>query len=331
MARGATCMLPHHVFDTRHVAAADRYPMWLEVVESTAPALIASPHVACFDAHARSIELDALRITDFTYPSLTMNRTPRLIRQADPELYQLALTRTGQGLLTQDRRGTLVRPAEFTLLDNSRPFEARHEAASPGELLNTITVNIPHTALPLPHDKVTRLLAGNVSASTGMGALLAQFLRQIALHPEQYTAADGGRLSTIALDLISATLAQQVDAEDKLPTETRQHALRLQIDAFIDRHLGDPGLDPQAVASAHHISLRTLHRMFAGEEASVAQVIRRRRLERCRRDLVNPLLRSQPIYAIAARWGFPDKAHFSRLFRATYGQSARSVRERSAT
>ncbi|MEU1813528.1 AraC-like ligand-binding domain-containing protein [Micromonospora aurantiaca (nom. illeg.)] len=322
-------MLPQYVFDTRQLPAADRYPLWLEVVESSAPALISSPHADCFDAHARSVELGALRITDFTYPSLTMARTPKLIRQADPEMYQLSLARDGHGVATQHRQEGVVRPAEFTLLDNSRPFQARHEAP-PGGLLNTVTVNIPHAALRLSPNKVTELLAGAVSASEGIGALLAQFLRQIVAHPEQFTAADAGRLSAIALDLISATLAQQIGALDALPEGTQHQALRLQVKAFIDRHLGDPDLNPRTVAAAHHVSLRTLHRMFAGEEATVAELIRRRRLEQCRRDLINPLLRTQPIYVIAGRWGFPDKAHFSRLFRATYGHTPQTVREQLA-
>ncbi|MCW3815939.1 helix-turn-helix domain-containing protein [Micromonospora sp. DR5-3] len=324
--REVIALLPVHVFDTRVLPPSDRFGLWLEVVESVAPALISSPHTASFDAHARSMELGKLRLIDFTYPSLAMARTAKLIRQADPENYQLALTRTGYGAVRQHRQEAVVRGAEFTLLDYSRPFEVRQDAP-PGETLNSITVNIPHALLPLPSDKVSKLLAGSICGSTGMGALLAQFLRQIARHPEQYTAADADRLSSILLDLIAATLAQQLDAEDALPADVQQHALHVQIKAFIDRNLGDPELSPGTVAAAHHISLRTLHRMFAGEETSVAELIRRRRLERCRRDLANPLLRAEPISVIAARWGFPDKAHFSRLFRATYGQPPRAFRQ----
>jgi AraC-like DNA-binding protein len=51
----------------------------------------------------------------------------------------------------------------------------------------------------------------------------------------------------------------------------------------------------------------------------VAAWIRQHRLEHCHRDLADPGQRSRPIHAIAAHWGFTDKAHFSRLFRVTYG------------
>jgi AraC-like DNA-binding protein len=51
----------------------------------------------------------------------------------------------------------------------------------------------------------------------------------------------------------------------------------------------------------------------------VADWIRRRRLERCRRDLLDPALRAEPVAAVAARWGLTNPAHFGRLFRDAYG------------
>ena len=89
--------------------------------------------------------------------------------------------------------------------------------------------------------------------------------------------------------------------------------------AFIEGGLADPGLTPAAVARAHHVSLRSLYKLFDRERTSVAGLIRERRLERCRHDLLDPALAARPVSAIAARWGLVDPAHFSRLFRATYG------------
>ncbi|MFB6784621.1 helix-turn-helix domain-containing protein, partial [Streptomyces sp. NPDC056352] len=83
---------------------------------------------------------------------------------------------------------------------------------------------------------------------------------------------------------------------------------------------GPPGRSPGAIAAAHNISLRSLHRLFQDQDLTVAGWIRARRLERCRRDLADPLLHSRPVRAIAACWGFTDPTtHFSRAFRAAYG------------
>ncbi|NJP33917.1 AraC-like ligand-binding domain-containing protein [Micromonospora thermarum] len=43
------------------------------------------------------------------------------------------------------------------------------------------------------------------------------------------------------------------------------------------------------------------------EEETVAQSIRRRRLERCRHDLLAPLLRQLPVHQVARRWGSPTR------------------------
>ncbi|MGO4421042.1 helix-turn-helix domain-containing protein [Streptomyces sp. MCAF7] len=65
---------------------------------------------------------------------------------------------------------------------------------------------------------------------------------------------------------------------------------------------------------------------FSASATSPAAWIRRRRLERCCDDLADPSLKSRPIQTIAARWGFADPAHFSRLFRATYEMTPRDYR-----
>ena len=59
----------------------------------------------------------------------------------------------------------------------------------------------------------------------------------------------------------------------------------------------------------------------------MASYIRDLRLARCRRDLTDPALRNQPVQTVAARWGFPDKAHFSRAFRAAYGTTPQEHRD----
>ena len=51
----------------------------------------------------------------------------------------------------------------------------------------------------------------------------------------------------------------------------------------------------------------------------MAGLIRQWRLERCRRDLLDPAQVDRPVAGIAARWGFSSAAHFSRVFREAYG------------
>ncbi|MGZ4251713.1 MAG: helix-turn-helix domain-containing protein [Solirubrobacteraceae bacterium] len=115
------------------------------------------------------------------------------------------------------------------------------------------------------------------------------------------------------------------------PARPRSRAeLLLHAQAYIAANLGDAGLDPEQVAHACFISTRYLHRVFGEEGFSVCESIRTARLDRCRRDLINPSLADEPISMIASRWGLPNLPHFSRLFRAAFGCSAREFRRHAA-
>jgi len=105
-----------------------------------------------------------------------------------------------------------------------------------------------------------------------------------------------------------------------------QRSLLVRVKDYIDRRLADPTLGPAEIAAAVNISTRYLHKLFAAEHRSVSQYIRGLRLERCRRDLLDPRLASQSIATIAFGWGFGDLSSFNRAFRATFGATPREVR-----
>lgn len=317
--------------DTAWLPPAERFDFWQELVaRESVPARISSEHADDFTASARAVDLGVVRLGVWRYPSLELARTPRMIRSSDPELYQLALPLSGHGVMSQERRAGSLDPSGFAFIDTVRPHGSTHRPdGSRRAPVHTVTALVPHAALPLPARRVAALLAADIPADTGMGALLAGFLRQVVEHPEQYAASDAPQLDRIALDLIAGTLARRLDVEGELPVEVRVTGLRSQVEAFVRRHLDDPELTPGAVAAAHHLSLRSLHRLFAGTGTTVAALIRTGRLEGCFRDLADPRLGHLAVHQIAARWGLRDRAHFSRVFRAAYGISPREHRERA--
>jgi AraC-like DNA-binding protein len=80
------------------------------------------------------------------------------------------------------------------------------------------------------------------------------------------------------------------------------------------------------VAGEQAVRLRQLHKLFHASGTTVAGWIRQRRLEHCEHDLRDPRWQSRPVAAVGARWGYPDPAHFSRLFKAHYGFCPRDYR-----
>lgn len=120
--------------------------------------------------------------------------------------------------------------------------------------------------------------------------------------------------------MLSAIL--DVESQPRTPREV----LLQQFHAYIEANLGSPTLSPGSIAAAHFISVRRVHAIFAEQDTTVSTVIRQRRLARARTDLLDPALATWTIAAIAARWGFVDGAHFSRVFKQAYGVSPSELR-----
>ncbi len=142
-----------------------------------------------------------------------------------------------------------------------------------------IGVEVPKTLLSLPRARVDQATRLRLSAHEGFGYLLAQLLIQLK-SPQAYQPIDGHRLEGIVVDLVSALIAHATDAGHTLPAESRQRVLAMHIRAFVKQHLHDPHLTLGAIASAHHISLSYLHRLFSEQGESITALIRRQRLGR---------------------------------------------------
>jgi AraC-like DNA-binding protein len=232
---------------------------------------------------------------------------------SDAELCKVHVLVEGHGVVRQDGREACLRPGDFTLIDLLRPASW---AMAP---MRCVAVGFPRALLPLPPDAVARLTAVRVPGDRGVGRLVSSLARDLPHHLDDATPAGGVRLGAAVLDLLAVALAERLGDRGRVPADTEQRALLVRIHAFIEQHLGDPGLSPAAIAAANGVSVRYLYKLFEAEGTTVAGWVRRRRLERCRRDLLDPALRRVAVSAIAARWGLVNPAHFSRVFRAAYG------------
>ncbi|MFE4171678.1 hypothetical protein ACFRR7_06390 [Streptomyces sp. NPDC056909] len=104
----------------------------------------------------------------------------RLIRQSDPEQYHLSLMLWGTKRCAQDGRESRCEPYELHMADTSRPFSI--EVADHCGEIALIGVEFPKALMPLPLDKVDRLVNRRLPGREGMGALLASFLTRLTQH-----------------------------------------------------------------------------------------------------------------------------------------------------
>jgi AraC-like DNA-binding protein len=315
------------VISTAEVPAPERFAFWREVSDQ----LWVPYDLRCepgreerFRAHVEVSDFGSVQAALLTTTPHLVQRTKKLIRRTDPEVFKLGCLIDGGAVVTQDEQQAELRAGDLALFDTSRPFQGRH--APDRATSRLLLLQFPRALLPLPTQEVRRLSCVRLRGDRGVGALSSQFLRHLARRMDEFGPAEGARLSALTLDVLATVLAGALDVETAVPADAKRTALAARIHAFIRDHLGDPGLTPDTIAAAHHISLRYLHKLFQTERHTVASWIRECRLQRCRRDLADPRLSTQPIGAIAARWGFAGSAHFSRAFRTAYGLSPREFR-----
>ena len=289
-----------------------------------APVDFRSEFSADYHAEVRVIGLGAVTVWPSTFQQTIWLRTPKLVRQSDPETFHLTLLQSGRGGVSLGRQENTYLPDDFHTSDSSQPYEVWTGSG----MTTVVGVEVPKAILPFPRDKADQIVGRPMAGREGVGRLLAQFLNQLSADTGVYQPSDAPRLAAVLADLVAALFAHTLDADRHLLPETRTHTLTLRIKAFIHQRLGDTGLTPDAIAAAHHISRSHLYRLFQAENTTVAGYIRHHRLEGAHTDLTDPALRATPVHVIATRWGFPRPADFTRAFRTAYATTPTELRHR---
>ncbi|MEO8220607.1 MAG: helix-turn-helix domain-containing protein [Specibacter sp.] len=307
--------------DGVQTAVAHSFAAWHELIsKSFVPLHVRSSDPDHFHGRLRSRLLDELSIIEVTATGHSVHRTPSLIASSDRLYFKLNLQLAGTGILVQDNREAVLQPGDLAVYDTSRPYTLAFESNC-----RTLVLMFPHDVLDLPAGSVGQLTATRLAADKGLGRMISPFMTQLADNLDVLSGPSGHRLAHNTVDLLSTLFAAELDQAEPSPGRPHEE-LRGRIRRFIEANLADPELSPASVASAHFISTRHLHNVFQEAGTTVAHWIRTRRLENCRRELRDPLLAHRPVSVIASRWGFVDAAHFSRVFRATFGEPPSTYR-----
>ncbi|MEQ6897042.1 helix-turn-helix domain-containing protein [Microbacterium sp. KR10-403] len=289
------------------------------VSDSFVPLQVSSSHPDHFRSLMRAASVDEVHVTDLRATPHVVERTPELISRGDRDFFKVSLMLSGTGLLVQDGREAVLNPGDLAVYDTSRPYSLVFD-----DDFRTMIVMFPRHLLTLPPDLVGELTAVRIAGDEGLGAVVVPYLSQLAVNLDQLAGSTGARLAHSALDLVTTVFTRELGLDEAGADPHR--ALMQRIRAHIDRNLASTDLSPASIAAAHFISTRHLHGLFQEQGATVSTWIRTRRLEQCRRDLIDPVYADRPVAAVAARWGFVDAAHFSRAFKAAYDISPSEYR-----
>jgi AraC-like DNA-binding protein len=289
------------------------------------PMQVSTHDVGTFQGRVRSTPLGVVRLSDvWAGNAVVARRTSKLISSSDPDYLKVAVQVGGVGVLSQGDQQATLGPGDFVLYDTARPYQLSFRASA-----HVQTVMFSRDALRLSPSQLERLTTRRICGQEGLGFLVSQYLVSLGRQLDTGVCSASWHLAEATLDLLAASFTERLACTGKTDLDSGKTGLLLRVQAYIKHRLGDPHLDVATIAGAHHISVRTLQKLFEGQEQTVTGWIRTQRLEHCRRDLTNPALAEQAVGSVAAHWGLADAAHFSRLFKSSYGLSPRDYRAKA--
>jgi AraC-like DNA-binding protein len=310
MRRGAVTVL----FDTAMLEPADRpdswndahrrifFPIGVRFTEADAPS-----------GRIEQQELGPVRAFRVSSEPSVIERSVAEVRSFDPGDFLVGTLLSGRTGIEQAGRSGLLGPRDVSSWDSSRPFRVTH--FEPFELLLLV---MPEQLLGLRRKAMQARTASRLAHGSGLASLAASFFRDVWNVAEGDPGCRRDDLADGVLSLVRALHGHET--AERAPSRLLAGDLLLsQIRSFIERNLEDPSLGPESIARAHFISTRYVHKLFARDGVSVSDWVRHRRLEACRRALMDPTHASLTVAEVARHWTFTSPAHFSRVFREAYG------------
>lgn len=305
--------LPSLTLDTSLLPPAQRLAAWRAAIPQY-DADAEDGRDEKFQVLAKAWLLGDLVVTHTVVSAVTLRRTPERIRADGANTYNLNVLLRGSWTGDIDRQEVTAGPGQLVGFDLSRPFEVK---SGPSEHVSlVIGRSVLQDAFRGEPDLHGRVFEG------AAGLLLGDHCLAMARHLPGATAADATPIvqSTLAL-LVAALPAARAPA---MASDAGQHRIRRDVRRFVDRHIGDADLGPDAICRSLGLSRTTLYRTF-GAVGGVVAFIQRRRLQAVRALLLHPS-ENRTIGDISQSLGFASSSHFAAAFRKEFGCSPRDVR-----
>lgn len=228
---------------------------------------------------------------------------------------------SGKLVVHQDGRSAEIGPGDMYLLNPARDFELDTEAI----VAHTIAIDATLVRGVFPEAECCAALR---LPNEGAPVMFSSVIDGLVKWAPTLNKSVQAQMTEATPHLMAAALSEGLKIAEACPPRLRAlHKERIK--AFGRDHLADPNLSCAMISDALHLSERYIYKVLEDEPVTLMQGLRRARLVRCRMELASPALRHRSIGEIAYSWGFSDLAHFSRAFKAQFGQSPRAFRRTS--
>lgn len=233
----------------------------------------------------------------------------------------ISLQKSGETQLSQRQRNTHIKPGNLFIFDPDSPFMLETTKTE------VYSLHIPVSSLPGAESLIKQLSGVEIDGQQGFGALLRTVLNELFEIAPKLKQNEITRISSFLPQLVTHTLFTLDEVDQHTSSRIRTfHMTRIR--QYIEHHVVEPDLSVESIAKGVNLSKRYIHQLFAEEGTSVMKWIWAKRLEGCRSALRNANPAHTSISQIAFSWGFNNQAHFSRCFKAYFGESPSNMRRK---
>jgi len=272
-------------------------------------------HISDFNARLECGQWNGVGLFRLSAGGYHVRRTARSAqrKQNIKIAYQIA----GTSSFDQNGHSVQLRPGEWTVYDDTQPYFSSNPSRVELLILTIPVQRVQSRLIDLP-----KTMGNSFSASIGIARVafdsVLTIFDQAADLPQSY--------APDLMDIISHQLLLcLLDVQSTTQAPSSVSMLCEKIRAYILQNLRNPDLDISRIAADLGCSRRYLYRAFEGEPTTIADFIWQMRLSRSCEDLRRG---HGTITDVAYSWGFSSSAHFSTIFKESFGMTPREYRNK---
>ena len=304
---------------TDDVAARDRVPYWSDWIGRLFHGLQSDLYGdVAMDGRMASARAGDVVLTRLEANRHRVTRSRGAVRGGDIGYLKIVAPFEGCAGVEQQGRQVWVTPGEWSIYDTTDTYTVDNPTR-----VEHLIVMVPKANLRERGLAIDELMARRLGGHGGISRVALETMRSAWRELpgiQEDSARSLGEIITQCVHLSLLELAGRGNAA------VQRERLRERIKQHVMRHLGDPRLNVDAIATALNVSRRNLYNAFADEPDGVAGYVLVRRIDACRAAFEDERLAGKSVTDIAIAHGFSSMAHFSRVFRAKVGLSPTEFR-----